>query len=133
MVMLLAGLVLAGCSGKEDLGRAQAAVAAFHANYNRADYAAISADAVPGMQTAVARQQIARLIRASRDRLGQYVGGRASNMRVNYRPSGAMVSVDFKSRYSKGGEAFERFAFAKDGDRMLMTGYQINSEAFFPQ
>lgn len=132
IMMTLAALLASSCSGEQDVGEAHGAIARFHANYNRGAYAEIYAVSAPEMKQVVSEEKLTHMLSAIRTRLGQHVGGTVGNWRVNYRPSGKTVSIEFKSHYLGGAQAVEQFLFTDADKRMRLTSYQINSDAFLP-
>jgi hypothetical protein len=129
--MILAALVVAGCSPKQDMGEAQVAIAIFHAAYNRADYDQILDQAAGAMHSPGNVHKMIRVLGAAKTKLGAFETGRLGGVRVNYTPAGKMTSANYIS-YFRNGQASETFMFIEvDGSKRL-TGYNINSDAFLP-
>jgi hypothetical protein len=132
IMIVLAVLLTGGCSSKQDLGQAQAAIAMFHSDYNRGDHARIYAESSPRLKRVVSEEKLTHMLSATRTRLGKHDGGTVGNWRVNYHPSGTTVSIELKSHYLGGAQAVEQFQFADEDKRMRLTGYHISSDAFIP-
>jgi hypothetical protein len=129
--MMIALLVTAGCSPKQDMGEAQAAISMFHAAYNRADYDHILDQSSGSLHSPGNVHKMTRVLGAAKTKLGAFETGRLGNWRVNYTPSGKMTSATYLSRF-RNGQATETFMFIEVDGAKRLTGYNINSDAFLP-
>ena len=129
--MILAVLLVTGCSPKQDMGDAKAAIAMFHAAYNRADYDKILDQASGSMQSPGNVHKMIRVLGATKTKLGAFETGRLGGWRVNYTPSGKMTSATYNS-YFRNGQASETFMFIEVDGAKRLAGYSINSDAFLP-
>jgi hypothetical protein len=124
--ILAASLLLAGCSGGEDVANAEKDVASFHAQLNAADFGAIHEQASSEWKGATSRPDAIKLFSAIHRKLGAFKSGKQDGWHVNYGTGGKTIAVQYRSDFEKGA-AVEVFTFKESGEKLQMVGYNINS------
>jgi len=124
----LLALLAAGCSMKADLSSSDAAIAAFHAQLDRGQFAPIYAASAPEMKNVTNEADLVKLLAAVHGKLGRFKGGKAVGWNDTRNASGHFVNIGYQATYEKG-PAMEEFLFRIDGDRALLAGYHVNSNA----
>ena len=127
MVAVL-GLAAAGCSVKADLGASDGAIAAFHAQLDRGQFAQIYAASAPEMKAITTEADLVKLLAAVHGKLGPFKGGKTAGWNDTRNTSGHFVNIGYQATYEKG-PALEEFLFRLDGDRATLAGYHVNSNA----
>ena len=121
-------IVLSGCSAKEDIAKAEAAIADFHDKMNNADFDSIYTGAGPQMQSASTQVDLVKLLTAIHRKLGAFQSGKTAGWNVNVTTGGEFVTLKYSSTYEQG-DADENFVFSVQDGKALLSGYHINSTA----
>lgn len=121
-------LLAAGCSLKADLSSSNAAIAAFHAQLDRGQFAPIYAASAPEMKNVTNEADLVKLLAAVHGKLGRFRSGKAMGWNDTRNASGHFVNIGYQATYEKG-PAMEEFLFRIDGDRASLAGYHVNSNA----
>jgi hypothetical protein len=121
-------LLLAACSGGENVADAQRAVANFHAQLNSGNYQRIYVSSDGGLKRATSEAEMIKLLAAVHAKLGAFKGGTQSAWRVNYNTAGNNTVIQFDSNFEKG-KATETFTFVGEPDAPRLFAYNIHSPA----
>jgi len=119
---------LAACSPGADVPAAERGVAAFHAALDAGRYAAIHASSSAEMKETTSPADLTRLLAAVHDRLGAFRAGKTRSWNDSRTTSGHFLTLDYSATYERG-TAEENFVFRIDGDRAVLAGYHVNSNA----
>lgn len=122
-------LVLAGCSMSADTKLAQAAVVTFHEMLDAGQFEAIYDGAAADLKGVATKEKFVELLQAVHKKLGNT---RASDMKgwnTNYSTSGSFVTLTYQTFYTDD-EAKEQFVYRLLGDKALLAGYHVESNAF---
>jgi hypothetical protein len=119
---------LSACSVGTDLPLAQAAIVTFHQHLNAGDYASIYVNSSVDMKTASTQVDLVKLLDAIHRKLGAYQSGTTTNWRDNLTTGGHFVSIMVTAKYDNG-SADEAFDYRIDGNKALLAGYHVTSNA----
>jgi len=128
-VLLLAMAVcigLAGCSSKEDIAKAEAAVDQFHKELNASEFDKIYDESSDGMKANASQEKLTKLLSAVHRKLGAFQSGKSTGWKVTAGTSGTIVTLGYTTTYERG-EANETFIFKVVADKALLQGYNVNS------
>lgn len=125
--IVAAMLVVAACTGGENLAAAEKEIGRFHANLNAGEFTRIHEGAGPQWKQTTSKTDAESIFRAIRTKLGPYEAGKQNGWRVNYGTGGTLVVVRYESHFQKG-DAIETFTFRRSGDNAQLVGYNINSK-----
>jgi hypothetical protein len=128
LATLGAALLAAACNVKADLSSSDAAIAAFHDQLDRGQFAQIYAASAPEMKAVTNEVDLTKLLEAVHTKLGRFKSGRTAGWNDTRNTSGHFVNVGYQATYEKG-PAMEEFLFRIDGDRAALAGYHVNSNA----
>ena len=121
----LAALALASCQAGEDMDAAEAAVAAFHKDYDAGRFAAIFAKSSPVLKELTPQPQFLAFLSATREKLGPVKSARQTEWHVNYDTGGSQVTLTYQTTFAYG-EGTETFVYdTADPPRLL--GYHISA------
>jgi hypothetical protein len=126
--LIAASLLMASCSGGEDVAGAEKAIAQFHGQLNSANYQDIYARSDQGLKDVTSKADMIKLLDAIHRKLGAYQAGKQTGWRVNYNTAGNNTVIQFESRFEKGAAA-ETFTFVGDAQSPRLLSYNINSQA----
>jgi hypothetical protein len=121
-------LMMAGCSGGEQVAGAEQAIGQFHQQLNSADYRRIYANSDSGLKTVTSNADMLKLLKAIHEKLGTFQSGTQTGWRVNYNTTGNNTVIQFDSKFEKG-RATETYTFVGDPQSPRMLSYDINSSA----
>jgi len=128
MAALAAGLLVGGCSMKEDMAAGDKAVAAFHQALDAGQFQQIWAGSAPDMKAATPQDRLVALLDAVHGGLGRFKSGSQVGFNDNVSTGGHVLSLAYQSQYEKG-PAQEQFVFRIEGGKAVLAGYHINSDA----
>ncbi len=128
-LIVIVAIVLAGCSMSADTKVAEDAVTRFHAMLDTAQFQAIYAEAADDLKKVTTQEKFNALLEAVHRKLGTTKSSREQSWNVNYRTSGAFVTLVYATAF-EGGDASEQFVYRLQGANARLAGYHINSEAF---
>ncbi|MBV9929753.1 MAG: DUF4019 domain-containing protein [Alphaproteobacteria bacterium] len=126
--IIAAVALLAGCSMKADMDAGSKAIAAFHRDVDAGQYQKVWAESATDMKGSTPADRLAALLDAVHRKLGRFRSGSQVGFNDNVSGAGHTLSVTYEARYEKGA-ATEQFVFRMDGNRALLAGYHINSDA----
>ena len=121
-LMLAAG----GCSSGADKEAAEAEIAQFRALYSHGNASAIYAAAHPELRKMSGRADFERFLRGVRGKLGRVKAAEQTGWRVNYATGGSTVQMAYSVTYEKGAGT-EEFLYKREGDRLALLGFHVNS------
>lgn len=104
--------------------RGEAAVAAFHKEYNAKGAATIYKGAAPAFHTAVSEEQFNGLITMLHEKLGEWKSGERAGINVNTNNGHETLTLKYDSVFALG-KATEEFVFDYNGDQPLLLGYNV--------
>jgi hypothetical protein len=126
--LLVAAVVLSGCSYGQDVAAAEAAIVRFRQMMTDRQFSQIYLEGADELKKATTEQNMTRLLAAVDRKLGAVKVANKNGSNVHYSPSGVVVTINFKTEFEKGnGE--ERFVYRIAGEKALLQGYHINSLA----
>ena len=128
-LLLLVGCLIQGCTGSDELRKAERAVATFREAVQRGAFKEIYAAASPEMRSAIGESSFLGLMQAVSGKLGAYVGSELKEHRINPQPAMTLVTLAYVTRFQQGA-ALERFVFKLSEDRAALVSYNIHSPAF---
>jgi hypothetical protein len=123
---LVSLLLLSACGAQEAVTNANAEVARFHGQLDRADYETIWKTSGEAMRQSGPKEEFVKFLRAVHTKLGNVKESKSAGWNVNSNTGGSFVTVQENTTFEKGNGA-ETFIFSRDGDHLTLIGYQINS------
>jgi len=128
LFLALAGCLLAGCGAKQNLADAQQAVVQFHQRLDNAEFDTIYNEADPRFRAASPQSEFLPFITAVHKKLGNVVTASRGGFNMNLDTSGLQIRLNYSTKFT-GGAAEEQFIWAKNGGKLQLLGYHINSMA----
>jgi len=125
---IFAALALAGCSAAADTKAAEAGVAKFHTDMDAGKYAQIYAASAVEMKSSISRDDFIKLLTGMHDKLGPYKSGKTTSWNVNVGTGGHMVTLQREVQFGRG-PGTEEFVFRVQGNRAILAGWHVNSNA----
>jgi hypothetical protein len=118
-------LGLASCKAGDDMGAAEAQVAAFHEDYDAERFAALFEESSPVLKRMTPRPEFVGFISETRRRLGPVKATERTGWHVNYDTGGSQVTLTYLTTFANG-EGTETFVYdTADPPRLL--GYHISA------
>ena len=125
---LYASVFVVACGTQKDLAAADIAVARFHQLLDSQDYVTVYEQANQKFRDATKQEQFVALMTAVHKKLGHVDNAARKGFFVNYNTSGSQIRVNYATKFSEG-DAEEEFLWTKNGDKLALLGYHINSAA----
>ncbi|HYL69016.1 MAG TPA: hypothetical protein VEX69_07615 [Candidatus Limnocylindria bacterium] len=100
----------------------------FHQQFNAGEYEDICREGVPGFSQGENHDEMVKLLRAIRTKLGNATSESMTNLHVNATTNGTFVETTYDSTFEKG-KAKETFTWLKSGSALKLYGYNIQSNA----
>lgn len=132
LLTVAAAALVGGCSMKADMAAGDKAIAAFHQALNAGQSRQILAGASPEFRAVTPEPQALRLFDTVHARLGAFKDGKSVGFNDNVSSGGHMLVDRYEAHYQNG-TALETFTFRVSGDRAVMIGYNVNSNALLLQ
>ena len=132
MGALVLSAALAGCGAKKDMGQAEEAVAAFHAQLNAGNFEQIYNDSDNLLKNATSQERFVNLLSAVHRKLGAVKSADRQGFFMNYNGQGETIRLTYKTQYDVD-QASEEFVFHFNGKEPRLAGYHINSDALITQ
>jgi Protein of unknown function (DUF4019) len=123
---ILAMVFTAGCSASADIASANTAVAHFRELMEQQQFQKIYEESADQNKKATTEEQWTKLLAAIHDKLGNVKNAQSTGWNVNYRPTGTVITLSYKTEFEKG-SGTETFNYAISGGAALLLGYHINS------
>ena len=124
--LLVAAVLVAGCSSGQDLALAEAGIARFRELMAAQQFGQIYSEAADELKKATTEAELTRLLSAIDRKLGTVKGTEKNGWSVNYKASGTSVTLKLKTQFERGTGA-ESFVYRITGGKALLVGYHINS------
>ncbi len=125
---LLAALALAGCSVSKDLAAVDQAIAAFHRSLDAGQFEPIYDASTQEIKGTTSKSGFVELLAAIHRKLGPFKSGKRETWNDNVGTGGHVVSITYGATYERGA-AKEEFVYRIKGDRALLAGYHVTSNA----
>jgi len=127
LTLFVATAMLAGCGIKESFEEAEAEVASFHKALDAGDTQKLWATSDPEMRNEQGREQFGKLLEAVHRKLGAVRESKQLGWSANAGTGGTFVTVTMKTTFEKG-TGTEQFVYRKrDGGRLTLVSYEIQS------
>jgi hypothetical protein len=107
-------MLVASCSAREDVPKAEAAVGELHQKLNSANFDAIYGDGGPEMKKAMSHDDFVKFVSAVHRNLGDLQSGKTSGWKDTVATGGHFVTLNYASTYEPGG-ADENFCLPHPG------------------
>src|SRR5262245_40954796 len=124
---LIAAFLVAGCSAKQDISVAQAAIAHFRQLMAEQQFSKIYSEGSDELKKKTTEQSLTRLLSAIDRKLGPVKTSVSDGWNLNYNASGSSVTLKYKTQFEKG-TGVETFIYRLVGGKALLAGYNIASE-----
>ena len=124
--LLVAAVLVTGCSSGQDLGLAEAGIARFRELMAAQQFGQIYSEAADDLKKATTEPELTRLLAAIDRKLGAVKSTEKNGWSVNYNPSGTSVTLKLKTEFERGTGA-ETFVYRITSGKALLAGYNINS------
>ena len=121
-------LALTGCSMATDTHLAAEAVPKFHELMDSGQYDAIYATGSEALKSTNTPEKFAAVIGAIHRKLGPTKSSKQTGWNVRYRTEGTAVVLTYATVFAEG-DGVETFTYRLKGDKALLEGYNIKSEA----
>jgi Protein of unknown function (DUF3887)/Protein of unknown function (DUF4019) len=122
---LLIAVALAACSTPLAIST-EADVVQFHRLLEAEDYAAIWKNTSEDMRRASTEADLSKIFSAINRKLGKVVETKQIGWRTNRTTNGTFAEVQLETRFEKG-KGVESFVFRQVDGKLLLAGYNINS------
>jgi len=122
---LLIAVALAACSTPLAIST-EADVAQFHRLLEAEDYAAIWKNTSQDMRRASTEADLSKIFSAINRKLGKVVETKQIGWRTNRTTNGTFAEVQLETRFEKG-KGVESFVFRQVDGKLVLAGYNINS------
>jgi hypothetical protein len=124
--LLVAAVLVAGCSSGQDLALAEAGITRFRELMAAQQFGQIYSEAAADLKKATTEPELTRLLAAIDRKLGAVKGAEKNGWSLNYNPSGTSVTLKLKTQFERGTGA-ETFVYRITSGKALLAGYNINS------
>jgi hypothetical protein len=121
-------LLLAACNPMEELDDADKAITQFHRQLDQRDFDGIWRATHGDFQAGQPREAYDAFMEAVRDKLGEAESSERQGFNINTNNGVTFVTVNMLTRFEEG-EANEVFVFRRDGERLKLVNYNVNSQA----
>jgi hypothetical protein len=128
MSVAAASLGLAGCSAVKGKEAADRAVKQFHEQLDKGEFKNIYSAAHPDLKAVSTEKDFIALLEAVHRKLGMVQSSEPAGWNVNTFNFKINVVVGYKTKFAEG-EAVETFTYRVEGEKALLLGYNINSQA----
>jgi Protein of unknown function (DUF4019) len=125
---VVAGLFAVACGAQKDVAAADKAVIRFHAQLDNQDFTAMYDQADPQFRKVSKQEDFVALMTAIHKKLGHVESAARQGLFWNDTTSGLRIRLTYNTKFSDG-DAQEQFVWTKNGDNLVLLGYNINSNA----
>ena len=125
--LLLACFALIGCNPVKAKASAEAAVKEFHEQLNKGDFKGIYAAAHADLKQASTEKDFVALLDAVHRKLGLVQSSEPNGWRVNA-TGHVNVVLAYKTKFAEG-DGVETFNYQIEGEKAVLVGYNISSNA----
>jgi hypothetical protein len=126
--IVLAFVALGCTSMMKGKGAAEPAVAKFHQQFSDKQFTQIYAESSNKFKSATTEQELVDLLDAIHRKLGTVKDAKSTSWKVNSTTDGTFVYMTYDTEFTEG-KGDEQFVFEMDGDKAILAGYHINSNA----
>lgn len=127
--VVAAALSLTSCADMaQDVAIARDGVAHFHQQLNQEQYNQIYREAAPAFRKAEKRADFLAFAGAIHRKLGNVKDTTQENFNVNFGTAGTEVVVGYATKFDEG-NATEQFTWRIVGQKPILLGYRIDSQA----
>ena len=119
---------LGACSIVADTTASEQAVDKFHRMLDAGQFDAIYDQSSKALKNATTREDFDKLLAAVHRKLGNVRSATRGGISTFASLQGTRITLGYKTIYENG-QADETFAFSLDGDKPILSGYRINSNA----
>ncbi len=128
LTVAVLGLLLSACSPSADTKAAEDGVVAFHNALNGGQFDQIYAATAPEFKSASTQADFVKLLGAIHQKLGNFRSGSTATWNDNATTSGHFVTLERQAQFDRG-PAQEEFVFRMAGEKAVLVGYHISSNA----
>lgn len=121
-------LALAGCGARQSVDDAKAQVSVFHDDLNRGEYDLIWKETAPAFKQATPSADFENLLAAVARKLGKVKSSEQVGWEVKATTNGKLTVLVMDTEFERG-SGRETFTYVRNGDRLDLLGYNINSQA----
>jgi hypothetical protein len=130
LAIAFCSILLASCGARKDMQTAEQAVGEFHSQLDSEDYQSIYDGTGDQFRKVTSESDFVALLEAVHKKLGKVQNARRQSFKINYDVTrGELIALEYATNF-EGGSSSERFLFQMAGNRPLLLGYHINSNAF---
>lgn len=126
-LVVVFSIFLAACGTQESVEDAAIEIDRFHERLDEGQINAIWESAGEQLRDATPKAEFAQLMNAVRGKLGDTETSEQTGWRVNATTGGTFVIVGRETEFERG-TGSETFTFVRDGEQLLLVGYNINSK-----
>jgi Protein of unknown function (DUF3887) len=126
--VIAGALALCACSIGESIPKAESAITDFHKKIDAAQFDAIYQGASGDMKNSTTQKSLVDLLSAVGRKLGKFQSGKTVGWNESRNTNGHFVTLNYSATYERG-TADENFVYRINGDRVLLAGYHVNSNA----
>ena len=126
--LVLALVLVAGCSASQDTTAAKEQVAHFRELMAAQQFGQIYAEASDDLKKTTREQDLVNLLSAIDRKLGAVKTAADNGWKVDFNTAGTRITLSFKTEYERG-TAIETFVYRMREGRPQLAGYNINSTA----
>lgn len=117
-----------GCSMSADTYAAEQAVTRFHEQLDASRFAEIYEASSADLKKVSTEQNMVAVLEDVHRKLGTTKSSKQQTWHVDFRTTGDMVTLKYKTIYAQG-DVDEEFVFRMHGNTPLLAGYHFNSSA----
>lgn len=128
ILAMLALILASACGVKQAFGDSDAKISVFHADLDSERFDEIWKETSPVFRKATSEKEFQQLLAAVHRKLGKVESSEQNNWRMNTTPQGTFVMIARNTKFEKGA-AQETFTYKREGEELLLAGYNINSAA----
>ncbi len=128
ILAILAISLASACGIKQAFGDSDAKISVFHADLDDERFDEIWKETSPMFRKSGSEKEFQQLLAAVHRKLGKVQSSKQNNWRMNTTPQGTFVMVARDTKFEKG-SAQESFTYVREGEELLLAGYNINSAA----
>ena len=108
---------------------AEQAVVQFHEMLDAEQFDAIYDTAAEDLKKVSTKEKFVAILQGVHKKLGMTKASDKQGWNFNYNTSGSYVTLSYATFYTED-KAEEQFAFRLEGDKALLAGYHVQSDAF---
>ena len=131
VTVVVFGFLLWQCGSAVNSGRqlSSPAVERFHDELNAEEYEQIYAEADDAFRGSGKKEETIKFLRGVHHKLGNAGEKTLSNVMVQATTGGTFVIATYATKFARG-DALEKFTWVKLGGKLVLRGYNVQSNAF---